>query len=87
MEQVPEVANPIMNVKEVAAFMRVSVSWLYRHLDDVPHRQIGNLHFFHRGAIEQYLAGQLTNQSEDELTDEQRNALAKEFVSSKMAAA
>jgi excisionase family DNA binding protein len=55
----------IMSIKELATYMGKSVGWVYANKDELPHRRIGRLYFFDRGAIDDWLKGDRPVQSDD----------------------
>ena len=52
--------EPLWTVKEVAAYLRVSTSWVYSHGEDgtLPSVRIGGLRRFHPEAIRAYARGE-----------------------------
>jgi hypothetical protein len=46
----------VMNTKQVAEFMGVSMGWIYKNMMLLPHRRVGSLYFFHKPTIAQWLA-------------------------------
>ena len=52
-----EKSTDILNVNQLATFIGVSPGWVYRHKDEIPHRQAGSLYFFHLPTIVKWLAG------------------------------
>ena len=53
-------SEPLWTVKEVAAYLRVSTSWVYMHAEagTIPSVQIGGLRRFHPEAIRAYARGE-----------------------------
>ena len=53
-------SEPLWTVKEVAAYLRVSNSWVYSHGEagTIPSVQIGGLRRFHPEAIRAYARGE-----------------------------
>ncbi len=46
----------VMNTKQVAEFMGVSIGWVYKNKNLLPHRRVGSLYFFHKPTIQAWLA-------------------------------
>jgi hypothetical protein len=64
-----DVSREILDVKAVAAYLRVSTAWIYTHKDELPHRQIGGLYFFSRSAIQEYFSKPDANRQKREKMD------------------
>jgi excisionase family DNA binding protein len=48
--------NDVMTVDEVAAYIRMSKSFIYQNLDKFPHRRVGESIRFYKPTIDQWLA-------------------------------
>jgi hypothetical protein len=44
-------APEVLDVKGLAGFLGVSTAWVYQHMEDLPHRRVGNLYRFSRAAV------------------------------------
>ncbi len=53
-------SEPLWTVKEVAAYLRASISWVYMHAEDgtLPSVRIGGPRRFHPEAIRAYARGE-----------------------------
>jgi excisionase family DNA binding protein len=57
MAKSSEVVSPdVMGVKELAEYMQVSRGWVYQNKLQIPHRRVGNLYFFSKKAVDEWLA-------------------------------
>lgn len=52
---VRDVTDEYLNTKEAAQFLGVSVHYIYKNIDDIPHTNIGKLHKFKKSALMDYL--------------------------------
>ena len=48
----------LMSIKELAIYLGRSAGWVYVNKDSLPHRKIGRLYFFDKGAIDEWLRGE-----------------------------
>jgi hypothetical protein len=47
----------LMSIKELAVYLKKSVGWVYVNKDELPHRKIGRIYFFDKGAIDDWFRG------------------------------
>ncbi len=50
-----EQEKDVIGARETAEFLGVSLSWLYNHVDEIPHRTVGILHLFYKPALREWL--------------------------------
>ena len=48
----------LMSIKELAIYLGRSAGWVYVNKDSLPHRKIGRLYFFDKGAVDEWLRGE-----------------------------
>ena len=60
MSEAVQLRETLWTVAEVAEYLRVSVSWVYMHvqLSDLPHLRVGGLLRFQPDAVRAYVRGE-----------------------------
>jgi hypothetical protein len=76
----------VIDARALSEFMGVSHGWVYNNMKNMPHRKVGNLYFFHKPTIVAWLAGNVPSEVkvDVEMSEEERDAAAKEFVNRKL---
>lgn len=44
--KVEDTTNDVMTVKELAAYLKVSIGWVYEHMNEIPHVDVGGYKFY-----------------------------------------
>lgn len=48
----------LMSIKQLGIYLGRSAGWVYVNKDSLPHRKIGRLYFFDKGAVDEWLRGE-----------------------------
>jgi excisionase family DNA binding protein len=72
--------NDVMTVDEVAAYIRMSKSFIYQNLDKFPHRRVGESIRFYKPTIDQWLAQSAVTPILDAELDAKNEAIARKRV-------
>ena len=67
MAEISVCEREVMSVRELANFMGVSTQWVYQNKSKIPHRRVGNLFFFHRDAIREWLSTDVSTEADPKL--------------------
>jgi excisionase family DNA binding protein len=48
--------HDVMTVEDVAVYIKMSISYIYKNLDKIPHKRVGGNIRFHKPTIDHWLA-------------------------------